>query len=48
MVQVKEDGANVTYTRFNSKGHDIAEYAYNNELLEWLLSKKRSEVINDL
>ena len=36
-----EAGADVTYTRLDGVGHNIWEMAYNKELIEWLLSKKR-------
>ncbi len=39
--KLKELGADVTYSRIDSVGHNVWEYAYNEELLEWLLSKKR-------
>lgn len=31
----------VTYTRLDGVGHDAWNYAYNQELLDWLLSKKK-------
>ena len=39
--RLKELGADVTYTRIDGVGHNAWEHAYNKELLEWLLSKKR-------
>ncbi len=39
--KLREIGADVTYTRLDGVGHNVWEYAYNKELLEWLLSKKR-------
>lgn len=39
--KLKELGADVTYTRIDGVGHNVWEHAYNKELLEWLLSKKR-------
>ncbi len=38
---LRENGADVTYSRLEGIGHDVWENAYNKELLEWLLSKKR-------
>lgn len=35
--------ADVTYTRVDGVGHNVWEHAYNKELLEWLLSKRRSK-----
>ena len=32
----------VTYTRVEDVGHNVWEVAYREELLEWLLSKKRT------
>ncbi|MBR2338160.1 MAG: prolyl oligopeptidase family serine peptidase [Clostridia bacterium] len=34
-------GAEVTYTRLEGVGHNAWEYAYNEELLTWLLSKRK-------
>ena len=34
-------GKDVTYNRIEGVGHNVWEYAYNRELLAWLLSKKR-------
>ena len=34
-------GADVTYTRLEGVGHNAWDYAYHQELLEWMLSKKR-------
>lgn len=34
-------GNDVTYTRIEGVGHNAWDYAYNQELLEWMLSKKR-------
>ncbi len=31
----------VKYTRIDGVGHNVWEYAYNKDLMEWLLSKKR-------
>ena len=41
VFKLKELGADVTYTRIDGVGHNVWEHAYNKELLEWLLSKKR-------
>lgn len=41
VAKLKEAGADVTYTRLDGVGHNAWDYAYNEELLEWLLSKKR-------
>lgn len=41
VAKLKEINADVTYTRIDGVGHDVWEYAYNRELIEWLLSKKR-------
>lgn len=34
-------GKDVTYSRVENVGHNVWENAYNNELVEWFLSKKR-------
>lgn len=34
-------GKDVTYTRLKGVGHNAWDYAYNEDLLNWLLSKKR-------
>ncbi len=39
---MKKAGLDITYTRVEGAGHDVWTDAYNTELLEWLLSKKRS------
>lgn len=42
MVQALEKaGADVKYTRFEGVNHNSWDYAYNRELMEWLLNKKR-------
>lgn len=41
VLKLKELGADVTYTRIDGVEHNAWDYAYNKELLEWLLSKKR-------
>lgn len=38
---LKEENADVLYTRLDGVGHNVWENAYNRELLEWLLSKKK-------
>lgn len=38
---LKDNGADVIYTRLDGVGHNVWENAYNKELLEWLLNKKR-------
>ena len=40
-------GKDVTYTRIEGVGHNAWEYAYNRELLAWLLSKKRETVAKE-
>jgi len=40
--KLKELNADVTYSRIAGVGHNVWENAYNKELLEWLLSKKRN------
>lgn len=39
--KLKELNCDVTYTRIDGVGHNVWENAYNKDLLEWLLSKKR-------
>ncbi len=41
VLKLKELGADITYTRIDGVEHNVWEHAYNKELLEWLLSKKR-------
>lgn len=41
VAKLKEAGADVTYTRLDGVGHNVWEYAYNKELIEWLLNKKK-------
>ncbi|MBQ3554405.1 MAG: prolyl oligopeptidase family serine peptidase [Clostridia bacterium] len=41
VARLKELGRDVTYTRLAGVGHNAWDYAYNKELLDWLLSKKR-------
>lgn len=40
--KLKELDADVTYSRIDGVGNNVWENAYNKELLEWLLSKKRN------
>ena len=39
--KLKAANADVTYSRVENVGHNVWDYAYNEELLNWLLSKKR-------
>lgn len=39
--QMKLHGGDVKYTRLDGVGHNAWDYAYNEELLEWLLSHRR-------
>lgn len=42
MVQkLRECGADVKYTRLDGVGHNVWDYAYGKELIDWLLSKRR-------
>ena len=41
VAALKARGADVTYTRVDGVGHDVWGCAYHEELLLWLLSKKR-------
>jgi len=41
---LKKAGADVIYTRVDGVGHNVWENAYNMELIEWLLSKKRNNI----
>ena len=41
VAALKKAGADVTYTRVDGVGHNVWDYAYNQELMNWLLSKKR-------
>ncbi len=38
---LKRTNADVTYTRLEGVGHNAWDYAYNKELMEWFLSKKK-------
>ena len=40
--QLTKLGADITYTRIDGVGHNVWEKAYNRDLLEWLLSKKKN------
>lgn len=40
--KLKELNKDVTYTRIDGVGHNVWNNAYNKELIEWLLSKKRN------
>lgn len=39
--KLREHQADVTYSRIDGVGHNVWDYTYKKELLEWLLSKKR-------
>jgi len=39
--KLKEVSADITYSRIAGVGHNVWENAYTEELMEWLLSKKR-------
>ncbi|MBE6688277.1 MAG: phospholipase [Ruminococcaceae bacterium] len=42
MVQsIKARGGDVTYSRVEGVGHNVWEHAYNDKLIEWLMSKNR-------
>jgi len=41
VAKLKVLNADITYTRIDNVGHNVWENAYNEKLLEWLLSKKR-------
>ena len=42
VLKLKELNADVTYSRVDGVGHNVWEKAYTKDLIEWLLSKKRS------
>lgn len=42
VAKLKELKKDVTYSRIDKVGHNVWEKAYNGELIEWLLSKKRT------
>ena len=42
VTELQKLGADVTYTRIEGAGHNVWDCAYNKELFEWLLSKKRT------
>ena len=39
---LKKNNADVTYTRIDGVGHNVWDYTYDRELIEWLLSKKKN------
>ena len=39
---LKKFNDDVTYTRMQGVGHDVWKYAYNKELVDWFLSKKKN------
>lgn len=39
---LKKFNDDVTYTRMQGVGHDVWKYAYNKELVDWILSKKKN------
>lgn len=41
IAQLTKFNEDVTYTRMDGVGHDVWKHAYNKDLLDWLLSKKR-------
>lgn len=41
--KLKEFNKDVTYSRIDGAEHNISKYAYNKELMEWLLCKKRKQ-----
>jgi len=41
VAKLREHKADITYSRIDGVGHNVWEYTYKKELLEWLLSKKR-------
>lgn len=38
---LKECGVDITYTKIDGVGHNVWDYTYDKELLDWLLSKRR-------
>ena len=42
IAKLKETNSDVKYSRIDGVGHDVWNNAYNKELLEWMLSKKRN------
>lgn len=42
--QLKKHGADVKYTRMDNVEHNVWEYAYNKELMKWLLSKEKQKL----
>ncbi len=43
VAKLKETNTDVSYTRLDGVGHNAWVYAYNEQLLEWLLSKKKEK-----
>ena len=43
VAKLKECSKDVTYSRIDGVGHNVWEYAYTKELMEWLLSKERTK-----
>lgn len=41
VAALRAAGRDVTYTRMEGVGHNVWQYAYNEELYRWLLSKRR-------
>jgi predicted peptidase len=39
--KLRELGKDVSYTRLEGVGHNAWDYAYSDELIRWMLSKKR-------
>lgn len=44
--RLKEENADVLYTRLDGVGHNVWENAYTKELIEWLLSKTKKIIIS--
>lgn len=40
IARLKQSNKDVTYTRIEGVGHNAWDYAYNDELIEWMLCKK--------
>ena len=45
VARLKEIGADVTYTRIDGVAHDVWDYVYNKEIVDWMLSKKTQSFI---
>lgn len=45
VTKLKECGADVKYSRIDGVGHNVWEYTYDKELMDWLLSKTRRKNI---